>query len=85
MTQLINVALPTVTRAAGSKYAFDQLEVNGPALVEVGVVQASKVASRLQSALAAAKKRNPELKARKFKVRVFMHEGQESVGVWRTE
>lgn len=85
MTQLLNVALPSVSRSGGSKYPFDQLEVNGPALVETDVVVASKVASRLQSALAAAKKRNPALKDRKFRVRIFKHEGADAVGVWRTE
>lgn len=85
MATLMNVSLPTISRTVASKYDFASLEVNGPAMVELGVVTPSKVASRLQSALAAAKKRNPTLAEREFKIRVFQHEGADAVGVWRTK
>ena len=82
---LMQVEMPAVSRQGGSKYAFDELVVGGPTLVETDVVNASKVASRLQSALAAAKKRNPELKNRTFRVRTFQKDGVDHVGVWRVE
>lgn len=84
MPQLMKIELPTTNRTVGSKYPFAQLEVGGDALVETEVVNASKTASRLQSALAAAKKRDPELKNRTFRVRIFQQEGKDFVGVWRT-
>ena len=84
MATFINIPLPATVRTSGSKYDFAALEVNGAGLVETDVVQSSKVAARLQSALAATKKRNPELASRTFKIRTFMHEGSAAVGVWRT-
>ena len=84
--QLMDIAMPTSSRIQGSKYPFEAMTVGGPALVESEVVNAQKVASRLQSALAAARKRNPELKDRKFRVRVFKQsDGTDAVGCWRTE
>ncbi len=84
MATFLNIPLPSTVRNNGSKYDFAALEVDGPGLVETDVVQTSKVAARLQSALAAAKKRNPELVGRTFKIRTFQHEGSAAVGVWRT-
>ena len=83
MTTLINVPMPTTARYATSKYDFRSLEVNGPAMVELDVVQPNRVTSRLQSALVAARKRHPELKNRVFKIRAFDHEGSVAVGCWR--
>jgi hypothetical protein len=80
----MTIALPTISRNAGtSKYAFKDLVVGGPALVETDVVNAAKVSSRLQSALAADKKRDESLKAMTFKIRTFTLEGKDCVGVWR--
>lgn len=85
MATLMQIELPVISRNTGSKYAFADLTVGGPALVEADVVNAAKVSSRLQSALAAARKRDPELAARKFKIRTFQIEGKDAVGVWRSE
>lgn len=84
MATFLNIPLPVTVRPTGSKYDFAAMEVGGAGLVETDVVQTGKVAARLQSALAAAKKRNPELATRTFKIRTFQHEGSAAVGVWRT-
>ena len=82
-----SLAIPAMTRSAGTreaKYPFSDMEV-GDAFVEADVVQGDKVASRLQAAITAWRKRNGGKDAPKFSVRRFTPEGAEaeSVGVWR--
>lgn len=76
------IAMPAATRAGiESKYAFNKLTVGGAALVEHEVVNADKVAARLQSALTAYKKRTGDNS--KFAVRIFEDAGVQKVGVWK--
>lgn len=84
MATLVNIPCPAITRRTESKYDFAQLEVGGPGLVETDVIFPAKAASRLQSALAAARKRDPSLKDRKFVIRTTDLDGLQVVGAWRT-
>lgn len=78
-----NIALPAQTRTGtASKYDFASLTVGGPAIVENEVVNASKVASRMQSAVVAYRKRTGDKS--KFSVRIFnAADGAQRVGVWK--
>lgn len=80
---LANVALPKTSRTVASKYAFGQLTVGGPALVETEVVDTKKAASKLTSALVAYRKRTGDKS--KFSVRTFTQaDGTDAVGCWKT-
>jgi len=79
---LQNVAIPTTSRTIASKYAFEQLQVNGPALVETEVLSVKKAASKLTSALVAYRKRTGDKS--KFSVRPFKQaDGTDAVGCWK--
>jgi hypothetical protein len=82
--EFLNIDMPATSRRATSKYDFAALTVGGPAMVDKDVVNSGKAASRLQSALVAAKKRDPQLKDRTFKVRIVQIDGADAVAVWRT-
>lgn len=80
---LQNVAIPKTSRVTSSKYAFGQLTVGGPALVENEVINSKKAQSKITSALVAYRNRTGDKS--KFTVRVFKNEdGTDSVGCWKT-
>lgn len=80
--QFAAIPVPASTRNVESKYKFEQLTVNGPAMVETEVVDAEKVHSKLTSALVAYRQRTGDKS--KFTVRVFKQaDGTDAVGVWK--
>jgi hypothetical protein len=79
---LENVAIPKTSRTVSSKYAFGQLTVGGPALVEKDVVNVQKATSKLTSALVAYRKRTGDKS--KFSVRGYKQaDGTDAVGCWK--
>lgn len=81
--ELKTIALPKTTRSVTSKYAFGDLTVGGPALVDNEVIDRAKAQSRITSALVAYRARTGDKS--KFSVRTFKQEdGTDAVGVWKT-
>ena len=78
----VNVPMPKSARTVTSKYAFGDLTIGGPALLENEVVNVEKAKSKLTSALVAYRGRTGDRS--KFSIRPMKNEdGTDAVGCWK--